>query len=395
MKILTIHNKYKFRGGEDESRESEDKILAARGHHIEEIVFDNQSISRGNVLRTGLETLWCQTSYERVRKKILEWNPDIVDIHNFFPLASPSIHYAAHRLGKPVMQTIHNYRLLCAGATFHRNGAVCEDCTKHFLPWPAVLHSCYRDNALETSSVATMIMMHRLLRTWKRTVTTFIAISEFTRQKFVEQGFPASRTIVKPNPVLDPGTPGKGGSGFLFVGRLTVEKGIRTMLEAMELVKPGVCLTIAGDGPLTQEVQAAALRNPLVKYAGRITQPEALHLMGASRCVLFPSEWYETFGRVAAESFARGTPVIASRIGAVAEIVDHGRTGFHFQTGNPQDLARMIDYAFENENELTAMRGEARSEYERKFTAERNYQMMIEIYENAIASEAFRRHAVA
>jgi glycosyltransferase involved in cell wall biosynthesis len=189
-----------------------------------------------------------------------------------------------------------------------------------------------------------MIVLHRLLRTWKRTVTTFIAVSEFHRQKLVAQGFPPSRIVVKPPLVLDPGPPGRGGDGFLFVGRLTVEKGIRTMLKAMQLVNP------------------------------------------AARCVLFPSEWYETFGRIAVESFAKGTPVITSRIGAVAEIVDDGRTGFHFRAGDPQDLARAIDHAFASADGLADMRIAARLEYEEKYTAERNYRMLVDIYEKAIAA---------
>ncbi len=388
MKILTIHNKYKFRGGEDESRESEDGILMAKGHQIEQIVFDNQVIQRGNVMRTGLQAMWSQASYRMVRKRILECKPDVVDIHNFFPLASPAVHYAARSLGKPVIQTLHNYRLLCPGATFYRNGTTCEDCTRHLIPWPAVLHSCYRSSALQTSSVAAMIALHRLLRTWKRTVTTFIAVSEFEKRKFVENGFPASRIVVKPNFVLDPGPPGQGGEDFLFVSRLSVEKGIGTMLTAMELVNPAVRLKIIGDGPMAPEVKAAAERNPRIQYLGRLPQREVLDLMGASRCVLFPSEWYETFGRVAAESFSRGTPVIASRIGAVAEIVDDGRTGFHYTAGDPRDLARTIDQVFARGDSLADMRREARREYELKYTAELGYEMLLDIYEKAIAARA-------
>lgn len=395
LKILTIHNKYKYRGGEDESRESEDAVLEAHGHQIDQLVFDNEIIHGINAVRTGIEASWCQTSYDRARQRIVDWKPDVVDIHNFFPLASPAVHYAARDMGVPVVQTLHNFRLLCPGATFYRNGAVCEDCTRHFLPWPGVLHGCYRGSNFQSAAVAVMIAIHRIQGTWNRTVTTFIAVSEFARQKFIENGFPASRIVTKPNFVLSPGPPGPGGDDFLFVGRLSVEKGIGTMLKAMELVDPAVRLNIVGDGPLTPEVEAAAQRNPRVHYLGRVPQKQVLDLMGASRCVLFPSEWYETFGRVAAESFSRGTPVIASRIGAVAEVVEHGRTGLHFQPGDPQDLARAIDHAFLRADELVGMRTEARLEYERKYTAERNYQMLIGIYEKAIATRPGLRSAVA
>jgi glycosyltransferase involved in cell wall biosynthesis len=207
-----------------------------------------------------------------------------------------------------------------------------------------------------------MIVLHRLLRTWKRTVTTFIAISEFTRQKFVEQGFPDSRTVVKAPFVLDPGPPGGGGDDFLFVGRLSVEKGVRTMLAAMELVPPAIRLKIVGDGPLAGEVRAAAERNARIQYLGRVPQRQVL------------------------ESFSKGTPVIASRIGAVAKIVDNGRTGFHYRSGDSKDLARVIGDVVARGDELVGMRTEARLEFERNYTADRNYQILMGIYENAIAN---------
>jgi len=231
-----------------------------------------------------------------------------------------------------------------------------------------------------------MIVLHRLLRTWKRTVTTFIAISEFTRQKFVEQGFPDSRTVVKAPFVLDPGPPGGGGDDFLFVGRLSVEKGVRTMLAAMELVPPAIRLKIVGDGPLAGEVGAAAERNARIQYLGRVPQRQVLDIMGESRYVIFPSEWYEVFSRVAPESFSKGTPVIASRIGAVAKIVDNGRTGFHYRSGDSKDLARVIGDVVARGDELVGMRTEARLEFERNYTADRNYQILMGIYENAIAN---------
>jgi glycosyltransferase involved in cell wall biosynthesis len=215
------------------------------------------------------------------------------------------------------------------------------------------------------------------------------------KQKFVAQGFPSSRFIVKPNFILDPGPPGRGGASFLFVGRLTVEKGIRTMLQAMELVNPAVRLKVVGDGPLADEVRAAAECNPRIDYAGRLPHRQVLEIMGASRCVLFPSEWYEALPTVPAESFAKGTPVIASRLGAVAEMVNDGRTGFHYRAGDPQDLARAIDRAFTSGDGLATMRAAARLEYEEKYTAARNYRMLVDIYEKAIAARTGRQVVVA
>ena len=386
MKILTIHNKYKIRGGEDESRESEDVLLQARGHQVEQLIFDNSNINEAHTFRVGIETAWSQSSYNATRRAIKAWRPDIVDIHNFFPLASPSVHYASKREGIPVVQTLHNYRLLCPGATFYRDGKVCEDCTKYTVPLPALFRGCYRSSKVQTSTVVGMITVHRLLRTWQRTVDIFIAVSSFQKRKFVENGFPENRIVVKPNFVLDPGPACSGGNEFLFVGRLAPEKGIQTLLRAMDHVGPGIKLNIVGDGPLEMDVRAAALRNPSIKYLGRVSQREVLSLIGNAICVVFPSEWYETFGRVAAEAFARGTPVIASEIGAVAEIVEHDRTGFYFKPGDSRDLARVMTLAFSKPEQLIGMRVAARREYENKYTADKNYEMMMSIYERALAS---------
>jgi hypothetical protein len=141
MKILTVHNRYKYRGGEDESREAEDTLLAERGHEVRQIVFDNAQINRRNALSVGIQATWSHKSYVRIRDYITEWRPDVLDVHNFFPLASPSVYYAARSQNIPVVQTLHNYRLLCPGANFYRNGAICEDCAGRTLPWPGILHS--------------------------------------------------------------------------------------------------------------------------------------------------------------------------------------------------------------------------------------------------------------
>jgi glycosyltransferase involved in cell wall biosynthesis len=386
MKILTVHNKYKFRGGEDESREAEDRLLVARGHEIRELVFDNKTITGATTLIAGLTASWSSRAYRQVHQALSAWKPDILDVHNFFPLASPAVHYAARRLGIPVVQTLHNYRLFCPGALLFRNGAPCEDCVHSRFPWRGIVHRCYRGSALQTSAVSVMIGVHKTLRTWERTVSQFIAVSEFAKRKFVEAGFPESKIMVKPNFVLDPGAPGVGGGELVFVGRLTPEKGVRTLLAAMALTNPSVSLAIVGDGPLEPEVRSAAASDPRIRYLGRISQGAVLDLLGRATALIFPSEWYETFGRVAAEAFARGTPVVAARIGAVAEIVEDGRTGFHFQPGNARDLARVIDLAYGSPQRLVSMRQEARREFELKYTAERNYELMMTAYNRAIAN---------
>jgi glycosyltransferase involved in cell wall biosynthesis len=237
VKILTVHNRYKYRGGEDESREAEDALLAEHGHEIRQVVFDNAIINSGNALKVGLQATWSHSAYVRIRDYIAQWRPDVLDVHNFFPLASPSVYYAAKRSGVPVVQTLHNYRILCPGANFFRAGAVCEDCIGQPFPWPGIVHSCYRGSAMQTGAVALMTTVHRALGTFLKQVDLFLVLSEFARQKFLASGFPPDKLVVKPNFVVDPGFVGQGGTDYLYVGRLSPEKGIDTFLRAIEKVQ--------------------------------------------------------------------------------------------------------------------------------------------------------------
>lgn len=222
--------------------------------------------------------------------------------------------------------------------------------------------------------------------TWKNKVSLFIAVSEFAKQKFIESGLPESKIVVKPNFVAGVSAAGYGGNDFLYVGRLAEGKGITTMIRAMDATELPAHLNIVGEGPMRSEVEAATARGVRIRYLGRKCQSEVLELMARSRCLIVPSECYETFGRVAAESFACGTPVIASRSGALAEIVDDGRTGFSFRAGDSQDLARVMSEACSFPERVGQMRMEARREYELKYTPERNYKLITAAYERAIAN---------
>jgi glycosyltransferase involved in cell wall biosynthesis len=310
MRILRIHNRYRSRGGEDIAVDLEDALLLEKGQQIRQIYFDNNHIGPRQALLVGLQASWNQASYKRVYSEISNWRPDVVDVHNFFPLASPAVHHAGRRLRVPVIQTLHNYRLLCPSGNFFRNGAVCEDCAAHSVPWPGVVHRCYNESAIYTGAVAAMTTVHRILRTWQDAVTLLLTVSEFQKAKFVEHGFTEARIAVRPNFVVDPGPPGPGGDDFVFVGRLVAEKGVKTLLKAMELVPSSVRLTIVGEGILQPLVLEAARRNPRIQYVGRRSAGELAELVGDARALILPSEWYEPWGRVAAEAYALGTPVI-------------------------------------------------------------------------------------
>lgn len=379
MKILSVHNRYQIRGGEDECHQAEIHLLHQRGHRVEVYEESNDRIAILSKGEAALRTLWSKEAYQTVRQRLQQQPCDIVHIHNFFPLISPAVYYAAKAEGVPVVQTLHNYRLLCPNALFFREGQVCEDCLGKPIPYPGIVHACYRDNRAASGSVAAMLTLHRGFNTWNKTVDRYIALTEFARQKFIQGGLPAEKIVVKPNFVdPDPGV-GQGMGGYaLFVGRLSVEKGLDTLLAAWEQLPSPIPLKIVGDGPLAEHVTAA--QSGKIEYLGRKPMTEVHELMGNAQFLIFPSKWYETFGRVAIEAFAKGTPVVAANIGAIAELVDHGRTGLHFQPGHPQDLARQVQWAIEHPHELATMRQQARAEFETKYTAERNYQRLMEIY---------------
>lgn len=389
MRILSVHNCYQIRGGEDESRQAEERLLQEMGHQVEVYEEHNDRIATMSPLRAAFKTIWSQEAYQIIQRQLKKQTHDIVHVQNFFPLISPSIYYAAKTEGVPVVQTLRNYRLLCPNALFFRDGQVCEDCLGKFVPLSGVVHSCYRESQVQSTAVATMLTVHRTLRTWTQMVDIYIALTEFARQKFIEGGLPAEKIVVKPNFVHpDPGS-GSGSGGYaLFVGRLSVEKGLDTLLAAWEHLGGKIPLKIIGDGPLAAQVEEVAKRLPQVEWLGRRPMSEVYALMGEAMFLIFPSKWYETFGRVAVEAFAKGTPVIAANIGAIAELVDSGRTGLHFRPGDSQNLAAQVEWALSHQTELTRMRREARAEFEAKYTAQNNYQQLMKIYTQAQSAKS-------
>jgi glycosyltransferase involved in cell wall biosynthesis len=385
MKILAVHNRYQRPGGEDQVFAEETALLQSRGNRVLRCEVHNDQVEHTGRFTLAKDTVWNASAYRELGALIRRERPDVVHFHNTLPLISPAGYYAARAQGVPVVQTLHNYRLLCPVALFFRDGHVCEDCMGKAVPWPGVVHGCYRGSRAASGVVATMLTVHRALRTWTQTVDVYVALTGFARDKFVEGGLPAGKIQVKPNFVApDPGR-GEGGGGYaLFVGRLAPEKGTGTMLAAWDRLEPGIPLKIVGDGPLKDRVARAAATRPNVEWLGHRPVAEVHALMRKAEMLVLPSEWYETFGRVAAEAFAAGTPVLAADIGAVAELVEHGRTGLKFRPGDPEDLATQVDWALSHPANLRRMRGDARAEFEARYTAEINYPKLMEIYESAL-----------
>lgn len=384
MHILRVHNSYQIRGGEDESFAAEVKLLQDMGHKIEIYRDHNDRITTMNSVKLALTTIWSSEAHTKVKQMLRGQSYDVMHINNFFPLMSPSIYYAAQDAGVPVVQTLHNYRFLCPNGLFFRNGQVCEDCLGKSVPLPSLQHDCYRENKAATATVATMLTAHKFLNTWKDKVDCYIAMTEFARKKFIEGGFPEDKIIVKPHFIdPDPGM-GSGKGGYaLYVGRLSVEKGLDTLLAAWEQLGGKIPLKIIGDGPLSNRVKETVEKLPGVEWLGRKPVREVYEIMGEAKVLIFPSKWYETFGRVAIEAFAKGTPVIAANIGAIAELVDPGRTGLHFRPADAQDLAEKVEWIISHPTQLTQMRQEARAEFESKYTAKENYQQLLAIYTQA------------
>jgi glycosyltransferase involved in cell wall biosynthesis len=342
--------------------------------------------------------------YRELQAVLARFSPDLVHLHNTFPLISPAAFAACRRAGIPVVQTLHNYRLLCPNAIFYRDNHLCEDCLGKTFPWPGVMHGCYRDSRSQTTVVASMLAAHRIRGTWTQEDSTFIALTDFARQKFIQGGLPEARVFVKPNflsvgsgtgsgAVANGSNDSNGSNGgghegdfLLFVGRLAPNKGINTMLQAWAGLANPIPLRIVGDGPLIPAVQRASATIPNISYEGRLSRAGVLELMGQARALIFPSEWYECFPLTIVEAFASGLPVIASRLGAMAEIIEDGRSGIYFTPGSPQNLAEKVQWAWSHTEEMRRMGTAGRQEFESKYTAERNYAQLMKIYSHALGA---------
>lgn len=389
MKILLVHNSYQQNGGEDVVFSAEHDLLTAAGHCVSVYARSNHEISGYNCLQKASlapRAIWAWDTLKEIRQIVTAERPDVAHFHNTFPLVSPSAYFACQEARVPVVQTLHNPRLLCPAATLYRKGAVCQDCVTTKTFWPAMLHGCYRQSRVQTGVVAMMLTLHRKLRTWEKLIDCYIASSDFFAGKFAAAGLPARRIHIKPHFVSRNYKKSASiGDYALFVGRLAVEKGILTLLAAWGLT-PFIPLKIRGDGPLCPHIHARIRERALpIKMIPRLQEDELIRLFQGARFLVWPSEGlYETFGMVAVEAFACGVPVITSNLGAMAEIVRDGRAGLHFRSGDPKDLAQKVEWAWNHPAEMEAMGRAARLEYEAKYTPERNYEMLMSIYESAI-----------
>lgn len=377
-RVLVVHNRYKVPGGEDAVAQTEIELLRRRGHEVEVYWRDNHEIDARPRLAVVRDSFWAPRAERDVATLLADFRPDVVHVHNLFPLISPSIFRSARAAGVPVVATLHNFRLLCPQAMFLRDGRVCEDCLGK-APWRAVRHRCYRDSAAQSAVVASMTAVHRALGLWEQGVARFIALNQFCKDKFIAGGLPGDRIDVKGNVVADPGrSPPVARRGGLFVGRLSAEKGVAVLRLAAE--RGDAEIAVVGDGPERGALEGARG----LRLLGRLARPEVDAAMQAASFLVLPSLCYESFPLVIVEAFANGLPVICSRHGPMAELITEGETGLLFEPGSAQDLARVLDWAHAHPDAMQAMGARARQTYDTRFDVTSNYETLVSIYAKAI-----------
>ncbi|NGM38541.1 glycosyltransferase [Methylobacterium sp. DB0501] len=383
MRVLVAHNRYQVRGGEDAAVARDLAALERAGCAVEAVFLDNGAIDSGLArLRAAFAATHAPDGIARVMAAARRFGPDVVHVHNFFPLLSPGIHAAARAAGYATVQTLHNYRLICPGAFLMRDGAPCEACVTG-SPYQAVRFACYRGSRIGSLAVARMVDRHRRAGTWRRDVDRFVALTPFARERFIAAGFPEGRIRIRPNGLPDPGPPSAGPrGGLLYVGRLSPEKGVLVLAEAAS--RAGTRVTVIGEGPLA----GALAGHPSLDLRGACAPDAVQDAMARAAAVVVPSLWYEGLPMVVAEAYAAGTPVVASRIGALASLVADGETGFLAGPGDATDLGTALARIAGDPAASAAMGRGARAVYEREWREDVTTRALIEIYRDAVAARA-------
>lgn len=369
---------------------AEASALETAGHKVIRYFRSNDEISLETLTqkaKAAANVMWSSEAYRAIRKVIRRECVDVAHCHNLFPLISPSAYSACRDEGVPVVQTLHNFRLVCPGATLFRNGGKCEECIRMKNLLPGVIHGCYRESRAATALVTSMLAFHRSIGTWETNVDVYIALSEFARRKFQEGGLAASKIEVKCNLTDLSARARVGGDFCVFVGRLSSEKGIATLLRAWRASGTPYPLRIIGDGPLRSRLEGECEQLGLnqVRFEGYRDRRSALEAIQNSRFLVFPSECYENCPMTIIEAFGCAVPVIAARLGAAEEMIEDWRTGRLFEPGNADQLAEILNWAFANPHMTDWMGQNARVEYELRYEPARNLRDLERIYERAIA----------
>lgn len=384
MRVLIVHNSYRLPGGEDLVVTRESDLLLRHGNEVQFFRRSNRDFRGLKSPLVGIGATWNQVAFNGIAAQVRSFKPDIVHVHNVFPIVSPAAYYAPTRAKIPVVQTLHNYRLACPSGDHLRNGAVCEDCVGAWAMWPSVLHGCYHNSRLATLGLATSLNIHKALGTFRKRIHAYIAPTDFVRRKLLKAGIPGDRVFVKPNFVDE--VPGKNTARSdvaLFVGRLSDEKGADIAIDAWRIAQPRTELRIIGDGPLRAKLQSRATGLQNVRFLGQLPHNRVLEEMRSSRFIVFPSRCYEAFPLVIVEALAAGLAVVAARGTSAAAILEEDRTALLFALGDASDLAGAVKTLAGDWERSTRMGGHGRADYEARFTGSHNYKLLTAVYEQA------------
>jgi len=381
MKILQVHNYYKLAGGEDTVVANEKALFEAHGHEVVPFYKHNYEIDDYSFLekvKLLKKTTWSEETYNEALKVLNDVQPDVCHVHNFLPLISPSIYQACKDAGVPVVQTLHNYRLICTNGLFLRDGKVCEDCLGKSA-FSAVRKKCYRDSMVQTYAVARMIEKNTSRNVWNDLVDAYFCFTDFAKEKFVAHGLPKEKLFVKPNFVNAPEnqTHSKKEDYFIYVGRLESNKGVLLLKEISAQLKMPV--KVVGEGDLKADL--AEVSN--IELLGKRPHDETLKLIQNARALLFPSLCYEGMPMTILEAFAHKTLVIASDLGAMQSIIQHEENGLLFTAGNGEELLQQIE-RISDETSLQLMVDNAYQDFLKKYSGDANYELLVERYEAVI-----------
>lgn len=389
VKILIIHNHYVYPGGEDEVVKAEKNMLEKFGHEVLLYEASNSQIN-GRTLLGKLsfifkEVCWSRKSYDAIIELIRKERPDIAHFHNTFLSITPSAYDACYDSGIPIVQTLHNYRFLCPIGVFYREGRLCEECLRKGRV-AAVLNKCWRNSYVHSLILVRILRHMKRKKVFSKMINSYIALSPFSRKKFVDSGFDKKKIFIKPNFVDFDSRPIQANGKYgLFIGALRDYKGIKTLLKAWKNLETNFPLKVLGTGPLENELKVYA-RKEKVEFLGTKPLSEIFLLIKASLFLVAPSECYETFSRVTMEAFACGVPVIAANHGALKDLVEHGKTGLLFKRADSSDLTEKINLLIQDPSLAKALGGNARKVYQDKYTELKNYDRLMEIYSKTINS---------
>lgn len=383
MHILQVHNSYRQRGGEDTVVAADAELLRSAGHAVTQYIVPNPVNSLQTGMRLGF-SLWNPAAGRRFRRQLEVAKPDVVHIHNTWFSITPSAAYEARRAGVPVVMTLHNYRLSCANGQFFRDGSQCTACLKGSAI-NGLVHRCYQGSYTASAFAAASTGIHRQLGTWTRNVDLFLCLTEFAKTRFTEAGIPAGKLRVRHNCVADPderAVPASKSRQIAYIGRLAQEKGVRGLLEAWRLARvEDFELLVVGDGPEREALEA--MRVPGVRFTGPVGHQEVLETLHSVRGLVFPSLWFEGEPMIMVEALAAGTPVLASEVGGVPELLGHGSAGWLTKAGDVGAWGEALQ-GLRDDGDIDAKSHAAREMYLTRHTPSSGLQSLIDSYESLV-----------